>query len=124
MYNFSALTLIQDYGSGDGCKYLTYASKSVYDVLLRVEEFVAEKISCANSLWGDIFFECLDNLNIIAVKTSQLGCCEDHVLRTLPKLVFHYLKCRFFFRTKEIRKELSASKTAKSYRKFSKLSSC
>lgn len=41
---------------------------------------------------GDIFFECLDNLNVIAVKSLQLRCCENHVLCTIPKLVFHYLK--------------------------------
>ena len=118
--SISRLTSIKDYKSGTNDFCLTYPSKSVFSVLSQVETIVAEKLSCESNLWGDIFFHCCDSVSQISVD-SEIGCCEEHIMHLVPKLILHYMKCRFFFRTKEMRKELQCSKTAKSSRKLSKV---
>ena len=117
----SKFTLIKDYGTSSGITYLTHPSQGIFSILLQVENIICEKLLNISDLWGDIFFECLDVMTHIDVELSQVGCCEVHVLDVIPKLVFHYMKCRFFFVTRQIRREMKSSKSAKSSRKLSKV---
>lgn len=114
-------TFIRDFGTSAQTVHLTHPSEGVFSVLLQVEKVISEKL-CAANLWGDIFFECLETMTRIEVELTQVGCCESHVMDIIPKLIFHYMKCRFFFVTRQIRREMKSSKSAKSSRKLSKVS--
>lgn len=96
----AALTQIKDYGSGRNVSFLTHPSQAVYDVLLQTEMKIKEKISSASAMWGDIFYDCLDTTDALTIQSSGAGCCREHIIDIIPKLVYRYLKCRFFFRTK------------------------
>ncbi|KAJ4451779.1 hypothetical protein ANN_03251 [Periplaneta americana] len=84
---------------------------------------IGVKIASNNSLWGDIFYDTLDSLIEYKLHVPTLGCNEEHAMEIVPKLIFHYLKCHFFFRAKEIQKELQASTMAKSSLELSKVAS-
>ena len=118
----STFTTIKDYGTQKDRHYLSYPSKTVLSILLQVEAVLELKLRSEENLWGDIFYECLDSIEGIVVGPQNLGCSTEHKLNLCGKLIFHYLKCRFYFRTKEINKEQSAGKNAKASRKLSKLS--
>lgn len=117
---YSTLTDIKDFGYGRDISFLTHPSEGVFNLLMQTERTIKETLS--NGMWGDIFYECIDSINSIVIQPLGTGCCLDHTMDIIPKLIYHYMKCRFFFRTKEIRRELQAPKTAKSSRKLSKVS--
>lgn len=117
----SALTYIKDYGTSAQRVYLTHPSIDLYEILLHVESVVTETITNSEKLWGDVFFECLNKVPEIYIRNSKVGCSMEHTINIIPKLIVHYVKCRFFFHARQLRKELKTSQTAKSHRKLSKV---
>ena len=120
-HNMDMFTKLKDYGFKRGEAYLIYPSQNLVCIFLEIEEVLIKKLSTKGSLWGDIFQKCLEEIDPITVKPTGLGCSLEHSLDILPKLVFHYIKCRFYFYTKQIRNEIKSAKHAQSSRKFSKV---
>ena len=47
--------------------------------------------------WGDIFYECIDSVDEINEYLDSKGCCKEHLMGIVGKLIYNYLVCRFFF---------------------------
>jgi len=114
------LTRIKDFSTNPDVSFLKHPSEEFYSLLLQLENTTARKLGSQELLWGDMFFDCLDALPTISVHVG-LGCSIEHVMEVIPKLILHYIRCRFFFRAREIRHNLSSSSTAKKVRKLSKV---
>ena len=100
--------LSQDYSNS--YSYLTYPSEAVLNGLLRVENIFSDKITLNKTLPSGICYNSSDGIRELRVNDRMYRRTYN---RNHLKIVFHYIKCRFIFRVKEIRKELNASKFAK-----------
>ena len=105
-------TFVRDLGPSTQTVHLTHPSEGVFSVLLQVEKVISNKL-CAANLWGDTFYKCLETISNIKVEITQGGCCECHVMNIIPKLIFHYMNCSFFFITRQIRQQMNSSTSAK-----------
>ena len=81
------------------------------------------KNSCETSMWGEIFFDCVDKLEWISIEVGEACSSEEHIKAIIPNLILHYMKCRFFMTISQFRKENKSCKASKEARKLSKVSS-
>ena len=84
----------KEYGTIKETPHLIHSSNGVYHILLQAETTVTIKLSSPNSMWGDIFYECLDEIkesNVPAM--DSIECCSEHTLDIVDKLIFKYNQC-------------------------------